>query len=184
MLDMTIKKNGFERNMILYVSIILIVLIVYSGISYYNTVRIAREQLDLTNKAVLRQVKSNTETSLYNIERLSFRLVQDNLVNSFVDEKVADSFSKFKLQEMLNSSIISDDFIDSIYIYSEASGEVITTSTFCNIENLHDISWLEEYKNLNQPYIVFSRYIDNGKGKGEELVLTLVRNISMFTGGN
>ena len=81
------KKKWNAKSIILYISITLILLLIYEVFNYYNTLQIVSIERQETNQAILKQIKTNVESNLLKIDHISYNIVSDSDNIRFVDWK-------------------------------------------------------------------------------------------------
>ena len=65
------KKRWNVKSIVLYISTILVLLLIYEAFNYYNTLRIVSAERQVTNQAILKQIKTNVESNLLKIDQIS-----------------------------------------------------------------------------------------------------------------
>lgn len=170
------KRRWKTRNLILYISFVLIALLVYSVVIYYNTMRIVRNEQEQTNQAILHQIVSNVETNFTNIERISYGIVNNGNYSAFANATTDDvpAFDLFQLQGSLAMERNSNPYINSIYLYAPKIGKVLTDTEYSSLESFGDREWIEAYSGQRTLYKLVSRYAKKNGGS-DELVLSLIR---------
>lgn len=163
------KKYGFNSivvknsiNMFLVFTLITTILMSVLGSFEFRSIQ---KEAENENAFYARQISNSVEATFRDIEFLCSELFLNEYTLMFL------SSGDYNYMKDNYGSLISDTLkvgktgrkaIDSIYIYSEAINAVCSTDRIYSTEDFGDISWLSEYKKINESsYKIFTRKIDN-----------------------
>ncbi|HHY81304.1 MAG TPA: histidine kinase [Clostridiales bacterium] len=150
-----IQDYKFNSLFIKYFLLILLLLIlplvsVSFGIYRLNG-SILREEIGAAHVSSLAKVRDIMDMVMKEVDRLSVRISSDRAVERFLSiekRKFPDYTTIDVLQNVSNIiSISTSDYIYSIYVYSDVSNYIISTSKGgTTLSRFYDNSWLEEFK--------------------------------------
>ncbi|MCR4719204.1 MAG: helix-turn-helix domain-containing protein [Firmicutes bacterium] len=177
------KKKWNAKSIILYISITLILLLIYEVFNYYNTLQIVSIERQETNQAILKQIKTNVESNLLKIDHISYNIVSDSDNIRFVDssEDSLSIFEKFQLQNRLLDEGSENPYINSICLYAPKINKVLTNMAYANADELYDKEWLDECLQQRKSYLICSNYNEIEAGY-KKLNLYAVRQIQTQSG--
>ena len=158
------KKSGHKswktKKLILYMFFVLFLFLVYFVVNYFITVHIISNERKEINQVILKQISSNVETNVSDVERIASGIVEDLEYRRFVDSMSNEmpTFDAFKLQRRLQEESNKNHYINSISIYAPKSNNVLTNLEYVSAEYLFDVDWLEEYS--TQKYLSHKQRIE------------------------
>lgn len=142
----------FIKNFLLIlISVVLPLVGVSIGVyGYYGS--ILREEIGAAHINSLSKVRDMMDMVMQEVDRLSIRIASDREVAQFINldkEEFPDYYTINILQNISNTiSISASDYIDSIYVYSEKSNFILTsTRGGTTLPMFYDRSWMDEYIN-------------------------------------
>jgi len=150
--------KNYKFNSIFIKSFLLIMILVFfplSGLSVIVFMRfnnIMNDEAGRSNIYIADSVRDMTDMILEEIHRLSIRIatdkeVQDFLLTTIGDLRDYETVRRFQsIMNQIGFATITNDFIGSIYVYSERNSYVLEHNlSGSGIEQFHDKGWLDEY---------------------------------------
>lgn len=151
-----IIKNYSIRSLFIkyWLIIYLIILIPCLALSYVKSASDIRRTKDETaNTALLsiENIRNNFESVLASANSQWVSLSLDNYVQIYLSKKefennLTASRVYTHIYNIANNFIVSNSYIDSIYIYNPENQHVFSTSGSNYIDNFYDINWYELWK--------------------------------------
>jgi two-component system, response regulator YesN len=179
------KFKGYLTNkaIITYIISFLIIILATVGLSYISSTKRFEEELTNTNIALLKQVNENIDMRLREIDRNTINFMEEPEIRFFMDNNYEESSEKYvkiyNLVKKINTLKHVNNNIDSIYLYSGVSQEVLTDSMSASLQDFNDKGWFKEYEELTEYYKWLStRRVISSTAKyipTEENVITLLR---------
>ena len=168
------RKNWKTKNLIIYMSLALFSFLVYAVVNYYVTIHIVGSERKVINQAILRQIISNAENNILEINNIADGIVKDSEYKSFAaspDGKIS-TFSVFRLQRRIQEEASKNHYINSVCLYAPKLNKVLTNLEYVSSEDYFDEEWLESC--LTQTGFLHKRYVELGDDK-KTLNLSIVR---------
>lgn len=190
-----IKRYRFNSIFIKYFSAIMVLivipLLVLGAFIYnYSNATLNREiySKDITE---LNIVKSSIDAGFEQANQVSLNFLNDKNAEIFLlsEQDDIDTFDKIinfrNLKDNLNTAIASSNFIDSIYIYSEKSGYVLSSNNITSgfVDFFGEMGWFENYLNIKDSmdiYIYHRSLITNVTTGETQSILTFIRPIYIY----
>lgn len=161
------RKHMMEyfRQILLTVTILLAaILLSYSGVTYYSTVRTIQKIQDDANLKVLSQANFNIDYTYQMVQNLAYYLYFDDSISILLKEKDLDSISQLdylsKIRQLSNVVSVTS-FVDSVIIYNVYNKRFISTGNNTYNEPLmHAFELYINKKNLKDAEFTTINYSD------------------------
>jgi two-component system sensor histidine kinase YesM len=152
---------------------------ILSELYYSNVERIAKDEIIMENNSLLYGVRDITDTILSDCDMLCTYIsyndnVQMFMINDWFPEMKSDTQKEFT--QLVNALPLIYKYIDSIYVYSEFNQSLYIGERKSTIEELKDISWIEEYRKLED---VTGRTIARLKNNNYPKLISIIKPIIM-----
>jgi two-component system, sensor histidine kinase YesM len=138
--------------MIMFFIVIPLMMTTFYVYHYYNNV--VKEEIEQSNINSLTRIRDTIDMISLEADRITLRLSADSEVEAFLtntkeNEKYTYAFldNVSRVQKIITSSIITSDFIESIYIYADDKDYLITSDKGSGETWKFNDSWYKEYKN-------------------------------------
>lgn len=194
-----IYRAFFIKNLTTFLIPMLIPLFVMGTLSIFLIQQYIKEQINDDTMNLLQQTNENIELMFNELDSLNLYIVASateftNLKNMLKKRwlEPADYKELASLKNFIDSPNIARPYIDSIYIYLENDkGRFLSSTTggLVEINNYHDQSWFEGFKNhegdeliWTEARTVFSPYYD-GAPLTSKNVITMYRKIPLENDG-
>ncbi len=156
------------KNLRLLLLLVLFPLLLLSifGFFYYNT--ILEKEISITTLNAVQRVRDTIDTIISDTDKKINSIVSDDYVNLFfyVNDASLSPSNKIQrannIQRLMNSYILSSDYIDSIYIYSEVNDYILSSRGSNVPKRFNDNEWIDKY-NINRnifDYCVYTRQLN------------------------
>lgn len=141
------KMNWYYRMMLSYTPIFFFVI---SSVIFlfFSTLNNSSEKKYLeTNQAIVEQTMQNVDANLQLIERNVVREMQtDKTLQAFFNEKPKSLYDYFVIQKKLVEISSSLPFVNSIYIYSDHTGKVLSEAGMVKLEAFKDKPFFDSHQ--------------------------------------
>lgn len=186
-----LKSRLFMQNLLFIGSVMLLLFFAFAIITYNRSARILREEFASSSENQLEMTAQSVDTYMKDMRYLIATLDQNSLVQAFFSYRSPEYFYneyETRLRELLSSCANSDSTIDSIYLYSELTGQVMTANYTISASNLTDNGWMDyltedamseriiifpRSKNTKYPYLLCMMKPLERSGKKAAIVLNL-----------
>ena len=141
-------KSIFSKATILIFCIVMLLVAVIVGSTRIRYQAKYNVEIERINTRAVERVAQYADIIVKSIHRQMRTLSQNNEVARFAlsfDEKSKENYNLLSVKNYINTMKNSFDLIDSIYVYSEQSGYVMTTSSGGHIDGFYDNGWLDSY---------------------------------------
>ncbi len=144
-------NSMFIRTFLLVFIMFSIPFFILSDLYYRNMEHVAKEEIIMENNSLLYGVRDISDSILSDCDMLCTYISYNDNVQMFM---VNDWFSNINSKSMreftqlVRALPLIYKYIDSIYVYSEYNKSVYIGERKSPIKELKDISWMEEYNNL------------------------------------
>lgn len=169
------KKSWKTKKLILFMSFVLFSFLVCSVINYFITIRIVGSERKEINQAILRQIISNVESNILDIDRIAGEIIEDldyiRFANSSKEELSA--FEVFRIQKKIQAETGKNHYIDSICLYAPKINKALTNLEYVPAADLFDEEWLEECS-TERKYFIHKQHVELDN-KNKVLNLSVVK---------
>jgi two-component system sensor histidine kinase YesM len=126
---------------------------ILSELYYRNVERIAKDEIIMENNSLLYGVRDISDSIISDCDMLcTYISYNDNVQMFMVNDWFTDinSTSQKEFTQLVKALPLIYKYIDSIYVYSEYNQSVYIGERKSPIDELRDISWMEEYNKIDQ----------------------------------
>ncbi|MGL1890339.1 MAG: histidine kinase [Spirochaetaceae bacterium] len=159
-------QSIYIRNLLIITLLFIIPLIIINIIVFeYSTSYVMKEIKTFNTNNVLR-VRDSTDNILVESNRIAAMIVNMDKVKYFIPKYNSEMDlynSANSIQDDLLQFILIEEYLHSIFIFSELNENIISNSDFGNIKTFNDMSWYESYnknKNNESRWIISRKYKD------------------------
>lgn len=145
-------NSMFVRMFLLIFTMFSIPFFILSGLYYRNVTRITKEEIMIENNARLYGVRDISDTILSYCDRMCAYISTNDTVQMFMVNDWftgLDSQSQKELTQLVKMLPLVYQYMDSVYVYSEFNESVYYGQRIMPLDELKDLSWMEEYKALD-----------------------------------
>ncbi|MCK9478561.1 MAG: histidine kinase [Firmicutes bacterium] len=154
------KLNSiFIQNMFIILILVVISLIAINITTYNYYNKVMKEEISEANMSKLEKVRDMIDMLVLEADKLSTRLVFDSDVNALMsglkhNRNDYDTIKQVnKINHAMTVSMITSDYINSMYIYFEKSDYIITSlGEVGEISKSSDQDWLDLFQNSKNNY--------------------------------
>ena len=145
------RMNSLFWRTFIIVSLLLIMPFVSLSIVFYSkTFKTMRNEIAAENSSMLNSAVNIIDDTLIECDTMSNYIASNESAQLFMlNGNNSDSFSA--LARLAKTLPIIYKYIDSIYIYSESLGSVISNEISTPADSFVDMNWLDGYKVINSP---------------------------------
>lgn len=125
---------------------------ILSNIYYRNVENIAKDEIIMENNSLLYGVRDISDTILSDCDMLcTYISYNDNVQMFMVNDWFSDINSKSQKEftQLVKALPLIYKYIDSIYVYSEYNQAVYIGERKSPINEIKDLSWMDEYKKID-----------------------------------
>jgi YesN/AraC family two-component response regulator len=154
---------------------------VFAYVKIYSNFQV---EISKYNLRALEYIKEEVTNMFNAANMISLQYSMNSDVKYFLDKDFSsDRIAMTKLFQDINNTILSNPFIDSIYIYYDHNGQLITKNGQSNLKNFYDQGWSEQrLGNSTYAFLPTRKVIEKvGDNENEKLLISLVRAFPMFT---
>ncbi|WOO37731.1 histidine kinase [Anaerocolumna sp. AGMB13020] len=172
-------NSMFIRTFLLVFVMFSIPFFLLNDLYYRNVERIAKDEIIMENNSLLYGVRDISDTLLSDCDMLcTYISYNDNVQMFMVNDWFTDLNSKSmkEFTQLVKAIPLIYKYIDSIYVYSEYNNSVYIGERKSPLKELKDISWLEEYKNLED---ISGRTISRLKNNNYPKIISIIKPIIM-----
>ncbi|MGO4495239.1 helix-turn-helix domain-containing protein [Paenibacillus sp. 2RAB27] len=172
-------RFSISRKVMFVYSLVFITIIFLSfWLSYAGTVGRLEQDLKNTHVALLKQIDDKIEIVFRQTEKDLLNMSQELEYVYFMYDSYDDAAQKyanfFGLSNKLKTAVHTNELFASIFLYSEASGDILTDKTYLKRSDSED-SWLATYIKMKG----HSKWLTTHKvwdGEKQQDVVTLIRS--------
>ena len=125
------------------------------------------------NKAVLSKAVNTLDTFVQTVDKISYSIMMDEYVQLFMvypNERLPNKDTAYRtknIQSRVNSFVLANDLLDSIYVYSLLNNYIISDNTSNIADDFADNQWFYKYKSMYAPlsWIEVRQKENDGEGK-------------------
>lgn len=155
-------KSVFFKNLVFYIVIVMIPVLIFASFYYIDTMRNSYNELKNSNMLSLRTVHDTTDSIVSELMQFAYKTGENRDVTIFMASENPD-FNNIKLWDKIKENNIGFsniyNYIDSVYVFSEAKQGIIHNNEYFDIDKFSDNSWYNIYKKSEDDKIqVFLRY--------------------------
>lgn len=149
----------FVKNLVLILLLVMLPLSVISVFIYRYFNGVMEDEIENINKASLEKVKDTTDMIIKECNNIGLRIITDNNTLLYMlssENSVKNSILSNPvdyLNYMIKSFILTSDYIDSIYIYSENRKYVISNHGSASLPYFFDNSWYTGFSDNKKGHI-------------------------------
>ncbi len=149
----------FVKNFVLILLIVMLPLSIITMFIYSYFNRVMEDELKNVNKASLVKVRDTTDMIIRECNNIGLRVISDTntLLYMLSSESISDEVILPNpvdyLKYMIQSFTLTNDYIDSIYIFSRKKNYVISNRSSADLDYFFDRSWYETYMNKGKEKI-------------------------------
>lgn len=150
---------------------------ILSNLYFKNVENIAKDEISMENNSLLYGVRDITDTILSDADMLcTYISYNDNVQMFMVNDWFSDINSKSlkEFTQLVKALPLIYKYIDSIYVYSEYNEAVYISDRKSPIDELRDISWMDEYKIIDN---ISGSTIPRLKNNNYPKLITIVKPI-------
>ncbi|MGG1556362.1 AraC family transcriptional regulator [Paenibacillus ferrarius] len=179
------KKNWFNRLLISYIPVFVIIVFILSGLFFVFANYITQSQSKKTNVIFMEQAMSNLDRTLKQIDLTVLRELNTNEgLNSFYFAPEGDRYNGLALPATKLEQLVSGSpEIASAYLYRNTDGKVLSNSLIVPLEVFGDAEFLQNIIQNGPPAAWtpirgYTEYLD----EEPKSVVRLVRRAPLLTG--
>lgn len=143
----------FVKNFLIVLLVVMIPLDIISLLFYANSSNSMRDKIDQTNYNYTYTIHNMTDNIMKEMKSLSAVVASQNDVTNYLFDKPAPN-SVSRLQEDVSryckNFTYTHTYIDSIYIYCEATNTVLADYETQDFDTFLDTQWFSDYENINE----------------------------------
>lgn len=177
-LKQLLKSRYFLKNFSLLFGMISVFFLIFATYTYRNSGNIITKEFLSSGKYNCEVIARSMDDYMMDMRYISAALETNELVRTFFTSEDPDSILTGvypRLQESLKSYNSSFSSLDSIYLYSEKNGIVLTANERTPIKYFTDHNWLEKTDHESGEFQIFSR----AKNNMYPFVLTLMKPLNI-----
>jgi AraC-like DNA-binding protein len=158
------KRSSVFISWLLSYLFVLLVPILISSFIYVKSFHTVEEQIDLTNKALLKQVQETLDNQIKDVMRIAWQIYLNPRVHSAMYYKQeltsAQRYAMFQIIDDLKSYQVLNGAIEDIYILFKNTNLVLSTSILNSPEDFYKINhsnknisydeWYDQIKNCDK----------------------------------
>lgn len=188
MQNFNIRKYTIN-TFILYVSAIIIAISIVSLFSYNRLSHIIENETEDSNLESLSLSTSNVDNLLKSLDRNTIALVDNTYVKQYIFDNYQSNMdintSKDAVQQLLRTFTYSNEGVQSVYVYSDISKRVITSTYEIALEEFGDTGWMDTWRNMEQVLAwQGNRVIHDDTTNIDHDCISLIRVIPMSVNNN
>lgn len=145
-------NSMFIRSFLIVFTMFSIPFFILSELYYSNVKKVAKEEIMMENNSLLYGVRDISDTIISDCDMLcTYISYNDNVQMFMINDWFTDMNSKSlkDFTQLVKALPLIYKYLDSIYVYSEFNQSVYIGERKSPIDELRDISWMKEYKNIN-----------------------------------
>lgn len=156
-------KSSFVQNYLLFFSALFIFILIFSLLYNYNSQRVMQKEFIQNAGNDANNMASTLDLVLEETEMISHYMSVDPTVTTYMmyGENTPIGDIKEKLKSVVNPYHFIYEYIHSIYVYSEDSGNVYSDDSFVPFEKFNDTGWIDNYNSCSSFSIFPRAYADN-----------------------
>lgn len=123
-----------------------------STVYYKNVEKNAKEKMEIENSLILYEVRDVIDTVINEFDSMCSYVAVDSGVQMFMINDWFVDLSKGRSSDLfrsLNMAKYVYSYVDSVYVYSEYNNAVISDNKMIMLEDFEDLTWVDEYRELN-----------------------------------
>ena len=154
------RSKYFLTTFLMLMGIMTAFFLFFSLYSYRNTKNILQQEALSAGEYNIELARQNVENYLEDMRYIAATLDTSQMVQIFFSsEKPQDLITNIhgSLQETLKTYVNGFPSIDSIYLYSGRTGDIITSSTQESIRYFSDLNWMDHFSENPDKYTIFMR---------------------------
>lgn len=139
-----IRRRWETKKLMLYVSFVLFLFLVCSVVNYCITISIVGNEREEINQAILRQIISNVESNILDIDGIATEITEDLDYKRFASSSNENltAFEVYKLQKRIQTDASKNPYIDSVCLYAPQINKALTNLEYMSADKLFDEAWL------------------------------------------
>jgi two-component system response regulator YesN len=182
---MQTKKNWFNRLLISYIPVFVIIVFLLSGLFFVFTNYMTQSQSNKTNEIFMQQALGNLDRTLKQIDQGVLReLNYNDGLNGFYFAAEGDRYNGLALPASKLEQLLSGyPEIDSAYLYRNTDGKVLSRSLIVPSELFGDAEFIQRMAQSGAPaeWLPVRSYTEY-TGESPRNVISLVRRAPLLTG--
>lgn len=154
------RSKYFLTTFLMLMGIMTAFFLFFSLYSYRNTKNILQQEALSAGEYNIELARQNVENYLEDMRYIAATLDTSQMVQIFFSsENPQDLITNIhgSLQETLKTYVNGFPSIDSIYLYSGRTGDIITSSTQESIRYFSDLNWMDHFSENPDKYTIFMR---------------------------
>lgn len=140
----------FLKNFILILCLILVPIWGFCIAIYFYFQTSFKSEIENTTQNNLERIKEIVDTTQINMQTLCTNLASDSFITDYMKteyhSRITYDESKSLQQLIKNVKLMSNEYVESIYLYSEHSEYVVSMEGAVKSDIFYDMSWMEEMK--------------------------------------
>lgn len=152
------------RNFFILASILAVFCIAFSIYTLRNSIKILHQEYLSSSQYNAEVLSESLDDYFMDMRYIAATLDSNDLVKTFFYSKESDKIInniRTRIQEHLKAYVNSFASIDSIYLYSETAGYVITPDEMISLLYFTDTNWKEYCTDTPAPFVIFPRSKNN-----------------------
>lgn len=142
-------KSIFFKNLVINIAFIALPLFLISSFVYWNSSRIVENEIQTISRNTLIRNRDLIDALFKKANFVSATFSRMPSVVSFMNpspKTVENQITATDVHLALKPFVLADDYIDSIYIYSERQKAIITLTGVFDMNYFQDKNWIEAYE--------------------------------------
>ncbi len=160
-----LKSKIFLKNFICLMVIQSILFSVFSLVIFSQSRSILEKESTASSQYQLEETSQAVDNQLRDMRYIAATLDTNAMVNALFSyrnpESIYDSSFYSTIQEILKSYVNGFPYIDSIYLYSEYSDVILTTTERTSASHFTDTNWLDMLDETEEAFQIFFRAKNN-----------------------
>ena len=149
------KRSLLINTFISFALFLVFILVIAFTIFNYNITNYSQYEISESNIGKLKVLRGLNDFLIYSISKDALILSLDSDLNKLYNtiksqsniDKSQDTIALESVLQKLNQMVNSNEYVQSIYIYSKNGGYIISSKTGVDdIKNFYDTDWLKYYK--------------------------------------
>lgn len=159
-LSRLLKSRYFLKSFFLIMGSMTVVFLLFSMFTYQKSRSILENEFTASGQYRLEVTAQAVDNYLMDIRYIAATLDTNKMVQAFFSFKEPDLiYDDYygKVQENLKAYVNGYSSIDSIYLYSQRSGSILTATERSSVSYFSDVNWMEHFVQEPDGFTVFSR---------------------------
>ncbi|WP_158289526.1 helix-turn-helix domain-containing protein [Paenibacillus flagellatus] len=173
------KSKLSSKAVVTYGLVFFVMITLTVWLSYVGSTGRLQSELNYTNVELLKQIDQKIEMMLREIDKDVLKLTEELEFVYFMHDSYSDNAHKYSnfygLTSKIKSVMSANPHISSLYLYSGASGNVLTDKAFSVAKDFPDQQWIGEFERMEG----FTKWLSTRSIQDEKIdknVVTLVRS--------